>query len=73
MMLFQFFRPQIQREPPTISSTMRRANENGQWDIAAYMHLEATGDLSRRSANPVIMVKRVPGGAAKEACGGNDA
>jgi hypothetical protein len=72
-MLFQFFRPQIQREPPTISSTMHRANESGQMDIDAYMRLEASGDLSRSSANPVIMVKPVQGRAAKEACGGSDA
>jgi hypothetical protein len=72
-MLFQFIRHQIQREPPTISSTMRRANENGHKDIGADMRLEVTGDLSCRSANPVIMVKVVHGSAAKKACGGNNA
>ena len=72
-MLFQFFRHQIQREPPTISSTMRRANENGQMGLGAYMRFDVIGDLSCRSANPVIMVKGVYGSAAKKACGGNNA
>jgi hypothetical protein len=66
-MLFQFFRHQIQREPPTISSTMRRANENGQREIGPYMRLDVTGDLSSGSANPVIMVKGIHGRAAKKA------
>ena len=66
-MLFQFFRPQIQREPPTISSTMRRANENGQREIGPYMRLDVTGDLSSSSTNPVITVKGVQGSAAKKA------
>jgi len=65
-MLFQFFRHQIQREPPTISSTMRRANENGQMDIGADMRLDVTGDLSCRSTNPVITVKAGHGIAAKK-------
>ena len=66
-MLFQFIRHQIRREPPTIASTMRRANETGQMDIGADMRLDVTGDLSSRSANPVIMVKGVHGGAGKNA------
>jgi hypothetical protein len=72
-MLFQFFRHQIQREPPTISSTMRRANENGQMDIGAYMRLDVTDDLSSSSANPVILVKGIDGSPAKKACGGSNA
>jgi hypothetical protein len=66
-MLFQFLRHQIQREPPTISSTVRRANENGQKDIGAYLRLEVTGDLSCRSANPVIKVKAGHGITARKA------
>jgi hypothetical protein len=66
-MLFQFLRHQIQREPPTISSTMRRANENGQMDFGGYTRLDVTGDLSCRSANPVVTVKGVHGSAAKKA------
>lgn len=66
-MLFQFLRHQIQREPPTISSTMRRANENGHMEIGADMRLKATGDLSRGAANPVIMVKERHGSVAKKA------
>ncbi len=46
---------------------MRRANENGHMDIGANMRLEVTGDLSCRSANPVIMMKGVHGSAAKKA------
>jgi hypothetical protein len=42
-------------------------------DIGADMRLEVTGDLSIGSANPVIVVKGVHGGAAKKARGGNDA
>ena len=66
-MLFQFFRHQVQREPPTISSTMRRANENEQMDIGPDMRLEVAGDLSRSSASPVITVKGGQGSAAKRA------
>ena len=57
-MQFQFFRHQIQREPPTISSTVRRANENGQMAIGANMRLDVTGGLSGSSANPVILFDR---------------
>jgi hypothetical protein len=64
-MLFQFFRPQLEQERPTISSTMRRANENGQMDIGAYMRLEVVGDAASSSANPVITVKGRHGSAAK--------
>jgi hypothetical protein len=53
-MLFRFFRHQIQREPPTISSTMRRSNEDRQIAIGPDMRLDVTGDLSASSANPVI-------------------
>jgi hypothetical protein len=42
-------------------------------DIGADMRLDVTGDLSSGLANPVIMVKRVHGSAAKKACGGNNA
>jgi hypothetical protein len=67
-MLFQFFRHQLQAERPTISSTMRRANENGLTDIGPYMCLQGNGDLSCRSANPVlIMLKGARGRAAKQA------
>ena len=73
-MLFRFFRHQLQAERPTISSTMRRANENGQMDIGAYMCLQANGDLSSSSASPVvIMLEGARGGAAKKPCGGSDA
>jgi hypothetical protein len=39
---------------------MRRANENGQMDIGANMHLEVIGDVSSGSVNPVITVKGRP-------------
>jgi hypothetical protein len=44
---------------------MRRANENGQMDIGAYMRLEVVGDAASSSANPVITVKGRHGSAAK--------
>jgi hypothetical protein len=56
-MLFQFFRPQLEQERPTISSTMRRAKENGQMDIGANMRLEVVGDGSSSSPSPVVTVK----------------
>jgi len=56
-MLIPFFRPQLQRERPTIASTVRRANENGRMDIGAHMSLEVAGDVSSHSAAPVVTVK----------------
>ncbi len=67
MMLFQFFRHQLQREPPTISSTMRRANENGHVDIGANMRVEMVDDMSGCSAPRVIIAKEHPGRAATKA------
>jgi len=66
-MLFQFFRHQLQRERPTISATVRRTSENGQMDIGGNMRVEVIGDVSIRSAVPVITVKERPTSAAKEA------
>jgi len=66
-MLFQFFRHQLQRERPTISSTVRRASENGQMDIGGNMRVEVVSAVSSRSAAPVIIVSERPGGGAKKA------
>ena len=57
MMLFQFFRHQIQRERSTIASTMRRSSENGYLDIGANMRLQAACDVSSSSPSPVVTVK----------------
>jgi len=65
-MLFQFFRPQLQRERPSISSTMRRVSESGQMDIGGNMRVEMVGDVSSRSAARIIIVKERPGSAAKK-------
>jgi hypothetical protein len=64
-MLFQFIRHQLQAERPTISATMRRANENGQIDIGAHMRLEAVDDEAILSTKPVVTVKRHGGSAGK--------
>jgi len=64
-MLFQFFRLQLQRERPTISSTVRR--ENGQVDIGGTMRVEVVNGVSSRSAAPVVTVKERPGSTAKKA------
>ena len=66
-MLFQFLRHQLQRERPTISSTVRRTSENGQMDIGGNMRVEMVGDVSSRSAARVIIVKERSGGRAKKA------
>jgi hypothetical protein len=66
-MLFQFFRHQLQRERPTISSTARRTSEDGQMDIGGNMRVERVGDASRRSGAWVISVKQRSGGSAKKA------
>jgi hypothetical protein len=64
-MLFPFFRHQLQRERPTISSTVRR--ENGQMDIGDSMRLQVVSDVSSSLPSPVITVKKSYGCAAKKA------
>jgi hypothetical protein len=64
-MLFQFFRHQLQRERPTISSTVRR--ENGQMYIGGNTRVEMVDDVSSRSAPRVIIVEERAGSAAKKA------
>jgi hypothetical protein len=59
-MLFQVFRPQFQRERPTITSTARRESKNGQLDIGGNMRLEGVRGVSSRSAVPVIIVMQRP-------------
>ena len=63
-MLFQFFRPQLQRERPTISATVRR--EIGRMDMGG-IRVERVDDGSNRPAAPVIIVNHRPGGAARKA------
>jgi hypothetical protein len=66
-MLFQFFRHQLQRERPTISSTARRTSENGQMDIGDSMRLQVVSDVSSSLPSPVITVKKSYGCAPKKA------
>jgi hypothetical protein len=56
-MLFQFFRHQLQAERPTISSTMRRASENGCVDIGANMRLQVS-EVSGGLPSAVITMTR---------------
>jgi len=65
-MLFKFFRHQIQRERPTISSTVRRTSEDGQMDIGGNMRVEVVSDVSSGPVAPVIIVKERPGSTAKK-------
>lgn len=66
-MLFQFFRPQLQRERPTISSTARRASENWQMDIGGNMRVEVVSDVLSGPVARIIIVKERAGSAAKKA------
>lgn len=66
-MLFPFFRYQLQRERPTISSTMRRTSENGHVDIGASMRIQVVSDVSSSLPSPVITVKEGYSCAAKKA------
>jgi hypothetical protein len=59
-MLFQFFRPQLQRERPAISSMVCR--EYRQMDIGGNIRVEIVDvdDASSRSAPQVIIVEERP-------------
>jgi hypothetical protein len=65
-MLFPFIWHQLQPEKPTVSSTARRASENGHADIGPSMRLQVVSDVSSNMPSPVITVKESYRCAAKK-------